>query len=370
MSSATGSNLPTSLTNWYASAVANPGASSSGGLLSTTPADGTTNIPGATANNTTTLPSIQPAGVLNGTTSGNSYTPSTYTAAQLGSSTNWNVTPNQTVAGQLNMDLNSKSPLMQQANNQGLITANARGLLNSSMASQAAEGAMISAATPIATSDAATNANAASYNANEANTFANTNASAQNTAASANANASNVSNNANASNTQQIDVTNLNNTANTNQNQTTQIQDLSQAFNNNVQTIQSNQYMDQATKDYNISQLYQSYQSQIQMLQDIGSVPNVASLLSNPAPNATEPSPSATFGPAPTPPAAASGGGGSVICTYYHSIGFMSDETYAIDNKYLKQLFVKDPELVAWYWSWGVQFADVLRARDAELDAA
>ena len=362
---ATSNNLPASLTNWYASAVSNPSATSSGGLLSATPSEANTNIPGATADNKTTLPAIQPAGVLSGTTSGNSYTPTTYTAAQLSNPTSWNITPNQTVAGQLNMDLNSNSPLMQQANNQGLITANARGLLNSSIASQAAEGAMISAATPIATADAATNANAASYNANQNNTFAADNVNAQNTAAGTNADATNVSNNANASNTQQIDVTNLNNTANMNQQQVTQVANLSQDFNNNVQAIQNNQYMDQATKDYNISQLYQSYQTQTQMLQDVGSVPNVASLLTNPAPNATEPSPNAVFGPAPAAPAPAQSNGGTVICTYYHDLGWMDSDTYASDSDYGDLIFRRDPEFMVWYWSWSFGFVETLKASPA-----
>ena len=359
-------NLPSSLTNWYASNVINQNSPSSGGLLSETPVQGTTSIPGATADNSAKTPAITQAGALNGTTSGNTYTPSTYTAAQLGDPKSWDVTANQTVAGQLNADLNSNSPLMQQAKTQGLITANARGLLNSSIASQASEGAMIASATPIATADAATNANAASYNANQSNAFATTNVNAQNTAAGANANASNVSNNANSSNVQQTDITNLNNTATMNQQQVTQAANLSQDFNNNIQAIQNNQYMSQAAKDYNISQQYQSYKAQITMLNDVGSVPNIGELLSNPAPDATKPDPGATFGPPPTPPApAAGGGGGSVICTYYHSIGFMSDETYAIDDKYLKQLFAKDPELVAWYWSWGVKFADTLKNNPA-----
>ena len=67
-----------------------------------------------------------------------------------------NVSVNQTSQGQLHKMLASDSPLMQQAATMGNQRANARGLLNSSMASQAAQGAMISAATPFAQQDAQT----------------------------------------------------------------------------------------------------------------------------------------------------------------------------------------------------------------------
>ncbi|MEL7966395.1 hypothetical protein AAG587_08460 [Vreelandella neptunia] len=66
------------------------------------------------------------------------------------------VTSNQTSQGQLHQMLASDSPLMKQAATMGNQRANARGLLNSSVASQAAQGAMISAATPFAQQDAST----------------------------------------------------------------------------------------------------------------------------------------------------------------------------------------------------------------------
>lgn len=66
------------------------------------------------------------------------------------------VSPNQTSQHQLQQMLASDSPLMQQAETMGLQRANSRGLLNSSMASQAAQGAMIERATPFAQQDAST----------------------------------------------------------------------------------------------------------------------------------------------------------------------------------------------------------------------
>lgn len=64
---------------------------------------------------------------------------------------------NQTAAGQLDDMLASDSPLMQRAATQGRQSANNRGLLNSSMSAEAAQGAMIDRATPIAQQDAQTN---------------------------------------------------------------------------------------------------------------------------------------------------------------------------------------------------------------------
>lgn len=66
------------------------------------------------------------------------------------------VTPQQTSQYQLYQMLDSNSPLMQQAAMMGNQRANARGLLNSSMASQAAQAAMIDRATPFAQQDAQT----------------------------------------------------------------------------------------------------------------------------------------------------------------------------------------------------------------------
>lgn len=61
-----------------------------------------------------------------------------------------------TVQGQLNTLLQNENPLMQRAYYKGLDLANSRGLLNSSMASEAAQAAMIDASLPIAQQDAST----------------------------------------------------------------------------------------------------------------------------------------------------------------------------------------------------------------------
>lgn len=68
-----------------------------------------------------------------------------------------NGTGPDTVQGQLNSMLDSDSPLMKRAETQGKQFANQRGLLNSSMAAGASQGAMIDRATPIAQQDAGYN---------------------------------------------------------------------------------------------------------------------------------------------------------------------------------------------------------------------
>ncbi|WP_404377810.1 hypothetical protein [Vreelandella aquamarina] len=80
-------------------------------------------------------------------------TPSQQVARQAPQST---VTPEQTSQQQLAQILNSNSPLMRRASTQGMQVANSRGLLNSSMAAEASQGAMIDRATPLAQQDAST----------------------------------------------------------------------------------------------------------------------------------------------------------------------------------------------------------------------
>lgn len=83
----------------------------------------------------------------------------------------WEVKPNQTVQDQLQQIIAADSPLMQQARARALQSANARGLLNSSMAITAGDSALYDAAMPIAQQDASTYADAAKFNTGELNTF-------------------------------------------------------------------------------------------------------------------------------------------------------------------------------------------------------
>jgi hypothetical protein len=90
------------------------------------------------------------------------------------------VQSNQTVSGQVNDLLKADNPLMQTARNQANEAANSKGLLNSSMAVQAGEQAVLNSALPIAGADASTYNRVSSENAAAKNTAGQFNAGSQN----------------------------------------------------------------------------------------------------------------------------------------------------------------------------------------------
>lgn len=114
-----------------------------------------------------------------------------YNPAQVASPTQWNVTDNQTVAGNVKSLIDQNSPIIQQARTNAAEAANERGLLNSAMAASAGEQAAYSAAVPIATSDAQTYSKAAGYNADQQNQVNLANANLTNQSAQFNAGAEN-----------------------------------------------------------------------------------------------------------------------------------------------------------------------------------
>jgi hypothetical protein len=126
-------------------------------------------------------------------------TPDKYDAAR-GSATRWDITDDQTVSGQLNKILMGGSPLMQQAETEGMRLANSRGLLDSSMAVGAAQDAMIRNATPIAQADATANLGINRFNADSANKFEEFNTNSENVARSFGSQAENRSNEFNTQN--------------------------------------------------------------------------------------------------------------------------------------------------------------------------
>lgn len=129
--------------------------------------------------------------------------------ASTGKTTNWAVDPaTQTVNGQVNSILAQDNPLIQKARSDAAATANSRGLLNSSMAVQAGESAVIDNALKIATPDAATYADAGKTNAAAANTTDAATQLAKNNAAQFGANAGNTASLQNANN--QTDTSNKN----------------------------------------------------------------------------------------------------------------------------------------------------------------
>lgn len=91
--------------------------------------------------------------------------------SQVQGTTPWDVAQNQTVANQISQIISADSPLMQQARMRAMQSANAGGLLNSTMAASAGESALYDAAMPIAQQDASTYASAAQFNADANNTF-------------------------------------------------------------------------------------------------------------------------------------------------------------------------------------------------------
>lgn len=92
------------------------------------------------------------------------------------------VAPDQTVVSQLKGIIDTGSPLMQQAETRAKNAMNSRGLINSSMAVGAGQDAVIAAATPIATADAATYERAATNTTQGQNTALAAQAAAKNTA--------------------------------------------------------------------------------------------------------------------------------------------------------------------------------------------
>lgn len=116
---------------------------------------------------------------------------STYNAALLGDPTKLNLTPEQTVAGQMASLTQGDAPWKQQAETNALQHMGDRGIINSSMARTAADQAVYQAAAPIAAADAAAQQAAGTLNTNSANDFAVRNNNTQNATNATNAAAKN-----------------------------------------------------------------------------------------------------------------------------------------------------------------------------------
>lgn len=84
------------------------------------------------------------------------------------------VQKNETVSGQLEQLLSSTSPVLQQARDRAIVQSASRGLQNSTLAAQAGTEALISAATPIAATDAGTYSDRAKGNQAAQNAFGQT----------------------------------------------------------------------------------------------------------------------------------------------------------------------------------------------------
>lgn len=112
-----------------------------------------------------------------------------YSPALLKDPTKWDVTPDQTVQGQMKSLIDPNNPYYQQWATAGAQDAAARGFTgNSSIRDTGIIDSVMRGATPIATNDAATYAKAAGYNTDQSNQFAVANQNAKNTAGQVNAN--------------------------------------------------------------------------------------------------------------------------------------------------------------------------------------
>jgi hypothetical protein len=97
--------------------------------------------------------------------------PGTTTAPVVAAPTLSQVQKNETVQGQLQELLSSTSPVLKQARDRAIVQSASRGLQNSTLAAQAGTEALISAATPIAATDAATFSDRAKGNQAAQNAF-------------------------------------------------------------------------------------------------------------------------------------------------------------------------------------------------------
>lgn len=126
----------------------------------------------ATTNPTVTvngpLTTNRPAGIIGQPAQA---TTTTLTPTKLGDPSTWTTTPDQTVAGQIQNLTDPNSPLIQQARSRAAQQANARGLINSSMALTGADAAAYDVAMPIAQADAAQASKVAGYNVDTSNQF-------------------------------------------------------------------------------------------------------------------------------------------------------------------------------------------------------
>jgi hypothetical protein len=215
--------------------------------------------------------------------------PNGYQAAQLTSPTQWAVTPEQTVQGQLATLADPNNPNYQSWATAGKQVAAANGFTgNSTMRDTGILNSVIQNATPIATADASTEAKAAGYNADQSNQFATTNVNAQN-AALANKYASDM----NAANIRQTSANALQNTQyqmqmeTMKENNATKIQNSTNAataYNNfvsAVNNIQNNTGLSSEGKQNAIEQQQTLYQNSLSGLDGAFSsgVPNVSSWL-------------------------------------------------------------------------------------------
>lgn len=261
------------------------------------PTDGISNyqintaVPAAAA----TTPS---AGVTANSAQSGNVNPLTSANALTGTADNQNRTlnNNELVSNQISNIVGADSPLMQRASSMALRNANQRGLLNSSMANEAAVGAVLDRATPIAQEDAnaftnvadrnlANNQQTAIFNAGQNQNSNQFNASQENQTNQFNNSQQQQNNQYNASNQQQTNLQNASNTLQNNQFNATEANKNS-IFNASEANKVLLQFLDQSNK-LQLADIEATYKTIMQSEASAGqlyqqSIRNISDILQNP----------------------------------------------------------------------------------------
>lgn len=230
-----------------------------------TPTDGINNY-----NNMSATPQLAQTQTANAATAA----APTPTASGLTSAITRDVNSNELLSNQVNKVIGEDSPLMQQAAAKAKQAANSRGMLNSSMAVQAGQAAVMDRALPIAQYDAGVNTNVLNTNQSnqqQTNTF---NASQQQDINKFNTNTEAQNSQFNANNQQDANKFNASEQNKTN------------IFNANEQNVVIKQLMDQSNK-LQLADIEASYKTILQSEASAGSlyqqsVRNISDILQNP----------------------------------------------------------------------------------------
>lgn len=203
---------------------------------------------------------------------------------------------NELVSNQISNIVGADSPLMQRASSMAMRNANQRGLLNSSMANEAAVGAVLDRATPIAQADAgaytnvadrnlANNQQTAIFNAGQNQNSNQFNASQENQTNQFNNSQQQQNNQYNASNQQQTNLQNASNTLQNNQFNATEANKNS-IFNASEANKVLSQFLDQSNK-LQLADIEATYKTIMQSEASAGqlyqqSIRNISDILQNP----------------------------------------------------------------------------------------
>lgn len=272
---------------------------------------------------------------------------------------NWQNTPEQTVQGQTENIIKNDSPLIQLARTGADQQSQSRGLTNSSMAIGASQDAVYRAALPIAQADAAQSARVAGYNVdtlNKANEFNATNQFSRDERIGRQDfdTKERIANNA-----YDFEKTQFTTAKEYERQSQNMVSGLAQSFQNEVSAINKDPNMTQQAKTYALSQLYESYKTNLSLISNVNKIANVSTLLT--PIKATAKAPKAGYKNYTPPPPAS--GGGKMICTRCYQLGLMSEETYLYDDLYSEIVMKNQPDLMRWYWNWATPIVAAMHGK-------